>query len=133
MDVFRVTGNGPLRGKVAVSGAKNAALPLLAASLLSADPVRLRNVPDLSDIRFMIEIMRHIGAKVIQTEPVWLTSCASPTTWTPAGATPSTARRKSPMPPPRRRRSTAREQRGRRCVRAIDVIQGALRSRVVRA
>ena len=72
MDVFRVTGNGPLRGKVAVSGAKNAALPLLAASLLSADPVRLRNVPDLSDIRFMIEIMRHIGAKVIQTEPgIW--------------------------------------------------------------
>ncbi|MAS64231.1 MAG: UDP-N-acetylglucosamine 1-carboxyvinyltransferase [Puniceicoccaceae bacterium MED-G31] len=69
MDVFRVTGNGPLQGKVAVSGAKNAALPLLAASLLSADPVRLKNVPNLSDIRFMIEIMRHVGAKVTQSEP----------------------------------------------------------------
>ena len=69
MDVFRVTGNGPLQGKVAVSGAKNAALPLLAASLLSADPVRLKNVPNLSDIRFMIEIMRHVGAKVTQPEP----------------------------------------------------------------
>jgi UDP-N-acetylglucosamine 1-carboxyvinyltransferase len=69
MDVFRVTGNGPLQGKVAVSGAKNAALPLLAASLLSADPVRLKNVPNLSDIRFMIEIMRHVGAKVTKSEP----------------------------------------------------------------
>ncbi|MEC8650522.1 MAG: UDP-N-acetylglucosamine 1-carboxyvinyltransferase [Verrucomicrobiota bacterium] len=68
MEVFRVTGNGPLQGKVTVSGAKNAALPLLAASLLSADPVRLKNVPNLSDIRFMIEIMRHIGAKVTQLE-----------------------------------------------------------------
>ena len=68
MDVFRVTGNGPLQGEVTVSGAKNAALPLLAASLLSADPVRLKNVPNLSDIRFMIEIMHHIGAKVTQLE-----------------------------------------------------------------
>ncbi len=64
MDVFRITGNGPLNGEVAVGGAKNAALPLLAATLLTKETVRLENVPDLSDIRFMIEIMRHVGAIV---------------------------------------------------------------------
>ena len=69
MDVFRVTGNGPLNGSVAVGGAKNAALPLLAASLLTKDTVRLQNVPDLSDIRFMVEIMRHVGARVESPEP----------------------------------------------------------------
>lgn len=69
MDVFRVTGNGPLQGEVVVGGAKNAALPLLAATLLSPEPVRLENVPDLSDIRFMVEIMQHVGADVTHPEP----------------------------------------------------------------
>lgn len=72
MDVFRVTGNGPLNGTIGVGGAKNAALPILAASLLTGETVRLENVPDLSDIRFMVEIMRHVGATVESPEPgVW--------------------------------------------------------------
>ncbi len=72
MDVFRVTGNGPLNGTTGVGGAKNAALPILAASLLTGETVRLENVPDLSDIRFMVEIMRHVGATVESPEPgVW--------------------------------------------------------------
>lgn len=69
MDVFRVTGNGPLNGEIAVGGAKNAALPLLAATLLTEETVRLQNVPDLSDIRFMVEIIRHVGAEVTNPEP----------------------------------------------------------------
>ncbi len=72
MDVFKVNGNVPLKGEVHVGGAKNAALPILAATLLTEEKVVLRNVPDLSDMRFMLEILRHIGADTIQPEPgVW--------------------------------------------------------------
>ncbi|MEM7792672.1 MAG: UDP-N-acetylglucosamine 1-carboxyvinyltransferase, partial [Verrucomicrobiota bacterium] len=69
MDVFKVTGNGPLKGEIEVGGAKNAALPILAATLLTEDTVILKNVPDLSDIRFMVEILRHVGAELSQPEP----------------------------------------------------------------
>ena len=69
MDVFRVVGNGPLHGEIAVGGAKNAALPLFAATLLTREPVTLHNVPELSDIHFMVEILRHVGASVEQLEP----------------------------------------------------------------
>ena len=72
MDVFKVSGNVPLKGEVHVGGAKNAALPILAATLLTDEKVVLRNVPDLSDMRFMLEILRHVGADTIQPEPgVW--------------------------------------------------------------
>ena len=77
MDVFCVTGNGSLNGAIEVGGAKNAALPILAASLLTDETVRLENVPDLSDIRFMVDIMRHVGASVESPEPgVWEVSAA---------------------------------------------------------
>lgn len=69
MDVFKVIGNGPLHGQIEVGGAKNAALPILAASLLTDEKVVLRNVPDLSDMRFMLEILRHVGAETVQPEP----------------------------------------------------------------
>jgi len=72
MDVFKVSGSGPLHGQIEVGGAKNAALPILAATLLTDETVVLRNVPDLSDMRFMLEILRHIGAETTQLEPgVW--------------------------------------------------------------
>ena len=72
MDVFKVSGNVPLKGEIHVGGAKNAALPILAATLLTDEKVVLRNVPDLSDMRFMLEILRHVGADTIQPEPgVW--------------------------------------------------------------
>lgn len=64
MDVLRIRGGKPLRGEVSVGGAKNACLPLLAATLLTSEPCVLRNVPDLSDSRFMLEILRHQGASV---------------------------------------------------------------------
>ena len=64
MEVFRIRGGSPLRGKVTVSGSKNAALPMFAATLLSKETSVLENVPDLSDVRFMAEILRHLGAEV---------------------------------------------------------------------
>ena len=69
MDVFKVSGNGPLNGTIEVGGAKNAALPILAATLLTEETVVLKNVPDLSDMRFMIEILQHVGAETVQPEP----------------------------------------------------------------
>ena len=69
MDVFKVSGNGPLNGQIEVGGAKNAALPILAATLLTDETVTLHNVPDLSDMRFMVEILQHVGATTVQPEP----------------------------------------------------------------
>ncbi len=64
MDVFRVEGGHPLKGRLRVGGAKNAALPAFAAALLTEETVILENVPELSDIRFMGEICRYLGAQV---------------------------------------------------------------------
>ncbi len=69
MEVVRIVGGRPLAGAVTVAGAKNASLPMLAATLLTAEPCVLHNVPDLSDVRFMIEILRHHGATVEKLEP----------------------------------------------------------------
>jgi UDP-N-acetylglucosamine 1-carboxyvinyltransferase len=64
MDILRIHGGSTLHGEVEVSGSKNAALPQFAAALLSPEETILENVPDLSDIRFMGEILEHLGAKV---------------------------------------------------------------------
>ena len=64
MEVFRIQRGTPVIGEVSVSGAKNAALPIFAATLLTADSCTIENVPDLSDIRFMADILRSIGATV---------------------------------------------------------------------
>lgn len=69
MDVFRVMGGRALRGTVRAGGAKNATLPLFAAALLTEEPVTLTNVPDLSDVRFMAEIIRHLGAETERVAP----------------------------------------------------------------
>ena len=53
MDKLRITGARPLSGHVRIGGAKNAALPALAATLLTAEPVTLRNVPQVRDVRTM--------------------------------------------------------------------------------
>jgi len=59
-----IRGGTPLRGRVAVSGSKNAALYALAAALLTAEPVVLRNVPEIADIGEMAEVLRDLGAAV---------------------------------------------------------------------
>lgn len=64
MDAFVVEGGVPLRGRIRVSGSKNAALPLMAASLMTDGEVRLRDVPDLADIRNMVNLLGELGSDV---------------------------------------------------------------------
>lgn len=64
MDKFIVTGEVQLKGTVRISGAKNAALPIMAATTLCSGTSIIHDVPDLSDIRNMIAILEHLGAKV---------------------------------------------------------------------
>ncbi len=61
MDRLVIQGGVPLQGRVAVSGAKNAALPCIAAALLTAEPVPLRHLPAVSDIRTMIRVLQALG------------------------------------------------------------------------
>jgi len=61
MDKIIVTGGRPLRGEIGVSGAKNAALPILAASLLTQGPTFFRNVPNLVDVTTMLKVLRTLG------------------------------------------------------------------------
>ncbi len=67
---YYITGNTKLNGHVEISGAKNAALPILAASILSSEEVVIHNVPPLSDILTMIQILKEIGLEVqyLETE-----------------------------------------------------------------
>jgi len=65
VDKFRIEGPSRLEGSVRISGAKNAALPAFAAALLTADPVRLSNVPKVADLRTMAKLLARIGAKVV--------------------------------------------------------------------
>jgi UDP-N-acetylglucosamine 1-carboxyvinyltransferase len=64
MDSFLIKGGVPLHGEVTISGSKNAALPIMAATLLTDEPCVIRNVPALSDTRFMVRILESLGAKV---------------------------------------------------------------------
>ncbi|HKM74697.1 MAG TPA: UDP-N-acetylglucosamine 1-carboxyvinyltransferase, partial [Stellaceae bacterium] len=57
MDKIRIKGGVPLDGVIPISGAKNAALPLMAASLLTSDTLTLENVPDLADIATMANLL----------------------------------------------------------------------------
>ena len=64
MQKFRVYGQSCLKGTVDISGAKNAALPILFAAILATEPVRLTNVPDLKDIETTLKILRQLGVEV---------------------------------------------------------------------
>jgi UDP-N-acetylglucosamine 1-carboxyvinyltransferase len=63
VDKLLITGNGPLRGEVSIAGAKNAALPAIAASLLTADAVYINNLPAVRDIHTAIELLRLLGCQ----------------------------------------------------------------------
>jgi UDP-N-acetylglucosamine 1-carboxyvinyltransferase len=63
MDRIHIKGGARLKGEIAISGAKNAALPLMAASLLSDKPLALTNMPWLADIAFMADILRSLGVE----------------------------------------------------------------------
>src|SRR5690349_8369135 len=64
MDRLRIVGGRPLEGTVRISGAKNASLPDLCATLLTPQAVRLRNVPEVRDIRTLGRLLRDLGAEV---------------------------------------------------------------------
>src|SRR5215470_4914885 len=64
MDKIRIHGGHPLSGSIKISGSKNSALPILAATLLTREPCTIRRVPDLSDTNYMLQILKHLGAEV---------------------------------------------------------------------
>ncbi|MEG6522861.1 UDP-N-acetylglucosamine 1-carboxyvinyltransferase [Desulfotomaculum sp. 1211_IL3151] len=63
-----ITGGNPLKGNIRVSGAKNAVLPVLAASLLTTTQTRLLDVPNLADVGVICSVLEHLGAKIIKSE-----------------------------------------------------------------
>ena len=69
MDKLLMTGGNPLHGEVLIAGAKNAALPILCACLLTTEPIELENVPDLQDVRTMLKILQQMGVTVSFPEP----------------------------------------------------------------
>lgn len=64
MDKFRITGGTPLQGELPVSGSKNAALPALAACLLTEEPITLHHIPQVKDIATMEQLLSFTGAKI---------------------------------------------------------------------
>ena len=69
MPSFVVSGGSELGGTIRPAGNKNAALPVLAATLMSTEPVTIRNVPRIRDVRTLVDIMRALGAEVTWTGP----------------------------------------------------------------
>ena len=64
MDKILVHGGNSLAGSIKISGSKNSALPILAATLLTREPCTIYRVPDLSDTHYMLQILTHLGAQV---------------------------------------------------------------------
>lgn len=76
MDKLLITGGGPLDGEIRISGSKNAALPLLAATLLTGDKVRIGNVPHLQDVTTLIQLLGRMGVDVLIDEKCSVEVCA---------------------------------------------------------
>jgi len=73
MQKLAIQGGNPLHGEVFISGAKNAALPIMCASLLSAEPLQLSNVPDLHDVATMRKLLQQMGVAIeVQGEQMTL-------------------------------------------------------------
>src|SRR5437773_12069104 len=68
MDRIRIQGPCRLQGTMRASGAKNAVLPEMAATLLVEGPVTLRNVPGVRDVQTMIKVLRHLGVRSLKLE-----------------------------------------------------------------
>jgi len=80
LDKFIIEGNGPLNGEIAASGAKNAALPILCAALLSDEPLTVTNCPALWDIGTTKKLLAQMGVTVTQTDPHTIVLDAKPIT-----------------------------------------------------
>lgn len=72
-----IDGGYPLRGEVTPSGNKNAAQPILAATLLTDEPVTVSNLPDILDVRTMLDLLEDVGARVERHDPHTVTVCAA--------------------------------------------------------
>jgi UDP-N-acetylglucosamine 1-carboxyvinyltransferase len=68
MDQFIIQGTQPMEGEVFISGAKNSVLPILAATLLASQPIHLSNVPNLHDVKTIIELLGQMGVKILVDE-----------------------------------------------------------------
>ena len=68
MDKILIEGQKKIEGKIKISGSKNSSLPILAASLLSDNEIKIRNVPRLSDVFLMIKILESLNSKVTFNE-----------------------------------------------------------------
>jgi UDP-N-acetylglucosamine 1-carboxyvinyltransferase len=68
MDRIAITGGARLHGEIAISGAKNSAIKLMAASLLTDEPLRLTNMPRLADTRFLAQLLRRLGVEVTERD-----------------------------------------------------------------
>ncbi len=68
MDRIAITGGAQLEGEIPISGAKNSAIKLMAASLLSDEPLRLTNMPRLADTRFLGRLLQRLGTQVIESQ-----------------------------------------------------------------
>lgn len=79
MDKFIVRGNPdkPISGDVTISGAKNACLPIMAASLLAETPMKLTNMPDLQDVRTLLTLLQEMGTKVTMLDKMHINVDAS--------------------------------------------------------
>lgn len=69
MDYLHITGGSKLHGQVQISGAKNAALPLLSAALLSNTPMKIDNLPNVADVKTLAKLLEHLGAIVSWDSP----------------------------------------------------------------
>jgi len=77
MDKLIITGGAPLNGEIRISGAKNAALPILAATLLADEPVVVRNIPHLHDITTTMELLGRMGVRLVVDEKMGIEADAS--------------------------------------------------------
>jgi UDP-N-acetylglucosamine 1-carboxyvinyltransferase len=68
LDRIAITGGARLEGEIPISGAKNSAIKLMAASLLTDEPLRLTNMPRLADTRFLGKLLQRLGAEVVESE-----------------------------------------------------------------
>ena len=68
MDRIAITGGTQLEGEIPISGAKNSAIKLMAASLLTDEPLRLTNMPRLADTRFLGQLLRRLGVEIAETD-----------------------------------------------------------------
>ena len=75
MSYYRIHGPAQLSGTFQPAGNKNAALPIIAATLLTTEPVRLENVPDIQDVRALLVLLEDLGAEVEWTGPNELEIC----------------------------------------------------------